>query len=102
MFAYCTRILHLAEGPTYRRIHVARAARRFPMILKRLRADAVHLSALSLLVGKLTEDNVEELLAAATHKTKREVETMLADREPKPAVASRIRQLPKHNRVTWN
>jgi hypothetical protein len=94
MFAYCTRILHLAEGPAYRRIHVARAARRFPLILRKLRLGEVHLSALSLLVGKLTEDNVEELLAAATHKTKREVEAMLADREPKPDAATRIRQLP--------
>jgi hypothetical protein len=94
MFAYCTRILHLAEGPAYRRIHVARAAREFPLLLEKLRSGEVHLSALSLLVGKLTEENVEELLAAATHKTKREVEAMLADREPKPDAASRIRQVP--------
>jgi hypothetical protein len=94
MFAYCTRMLHLAEGPAYRRIHVARAARKLPLILEKLRSGEVHLSALSLLVGKLTEDSVEELLAAATHKTKREVEALLADREPKLDAASRVRQLP--------
>jgi hypothetical protein len=87
-------MLHLAEGPAYRRIHVARAARKLPLILEKLRSGEVHLSALSLLVGKLTEDSVEELLAAATHKTKREVEALLADREPKLDAASRVRQLP--------
>src|SRR5215831_16840365 len=31
MFAYCTQALHLSEAEAYRRITVARAARRFPV-----------------------------------------------------------------------
>src|SRR5262245_36060752 len=37
MFAYCTQALHLSEAEAYRRIRVARAARRFPVLFEMLR-----------------------------------------------------------------
>src|SRR4051794_15362646 len=43
LFAYCRDALGLSEGETYNRIEVARAVRRFPVILDLLEARAVGL-----------------------------------------------------------
>jgi hypothetical protein len=84
MFTYCQRVLHFAEGVAYKRIRAARAARRHPELLGALRAGDVHLSAISLLAPRLTEDNCRELIRAARHLGTDEIKRMLADREPKP------------------
>jgi hypothetical protein len=42
----------------------------------------------------LTPENLEELVAAATHKSKTEIETLLALRFPKPDVMTRITAIP--------
>lgn len=34
VFAYCTRVLHLSEHSAYGRIEAARAARKFPVLLR--------------------------------------------------------------------
>src|SRR5215472_1289725 len=44
MFTYCTEILHLSEYAAYARIEAARAARRFPCILKLLESGAITLT----------------------------------------------------------
>jgi len=36
LFKYCTEVLHLSESAAYRRIDVARIARKFPLIFERL------------------------------------------------------------------
>jgi hypothetical protein len=36
LFTYCTHVLHLSEGSAYNRIETARAARRYPNVLKAL------------------------------------------------------------------
>ena len=38
LFTYCTRVLHLSEHAAYGRIEAARAARRFPVVLERLKS----------------------------------------------------------------
>lgn len=94
MFEYCTRALHLSESMAYARIGVARAARRFPVILDCVGRRELHLAALRLLVPQLTPENHLELLEQAKHKTRDEVAALLADRSPKPDVPSAIRRLP--------
>jgi hypothetical protein len=68
--------------------------------------DAVLMRRLKTLVGRdrrvtawmlapeLDDDNCERLLTAAIHKSKREVEQLVADLDPKPAVAASMRKLP--------
>jgi hypothetical protein len=94
MFTYCTRVLHLAEHAAYNRIEAARTARRFPVILTLLADGRVHLSAVRLLAPHLTEANHLDVLRQATHKSKREVELIVARLQPRPDVPTSVRKLP--------
>jgi 5-methylcytosine-specific restriction endonuclease McrA len=82
MLAYCVERGHYTEQAAYKRIFAARAARRFPAIFDAIAGGRLHLSAVVLLARHLTENTAEELLSAATHKTKAEIEQMLAARFP--------------------
>lgn len=93
MFDFCTRGLHLSENEAFRRIAAARLGRRFPLAHSLLASGAVHLTTLELLRDHLTHENHEELLRAASGKTKREVEALLTTRFPRPDVPAKIRQL---------
>ena len=94
LFTYCTQVLHLSEHAAYGRIEAARAARRFPGILELLAEGAITLTAVGLLAAHLTDANHMEVLNAARHKTKREVERLVAQIHPRPDVPSSIRRLP--------
>ena len=95
MFAYCTRALYLSEAEAYRRVTVARAARRHPELLAALRDGRVHLSGLSLLSPLVTAENCASLVERATHRSKREVEELVAELVPRPNAPSGIRRLPR-------
>ena len=94
LFAYCTDALHLSEPAAYNRIEVARAARRFPIILDGLADGELTLASVKLLAPHLTPDNHRDVLARARHKGKREVELLVATLHPRPDVPSAIRKLP--------
>ena len=94
MFAYATEILHLSEAEAYLRIAVARAARRFPVLLCMLGDGRLHLSGIAVLAPHLTDENCESVLARAVHKSKRQIEELAAELAPKPDVLSTIRKLP--------
>ena len=95
MFAYCLEVLNFSEDVACNRIAVARAARRFPVLLAALRCGAVHLSGLRLIAqSEPTRENVSELLEAAKHKSKREIEKLLADRKPRPDAPDRLQRVP--------
>jgi hypothetical protein len=95
LFVYCTRVLHLSESETYNRIEVARAARRFPIMLDALEDGSVTLTALRLLAPHLTEANHHDVLAEARHKCKADVERLIARLRPQPDVPTVIRKLPE-------
>jgi hypothetical protein len=95
LFTYCTQVLHLAEGAAYNRIEAARAARRFPVITALLEDGSVTLTAVRLLAPHLTPDNHSAVLTAACHKSKRDIECLVASLNPKPAVPSIVRRLPE-------
>ncbi len=94
LYVYCRDALELSEGETYNRIEVARAARRFPIILEMLAAGAVNLTAARLLAPHLTPANHREVLDSARGKKKREVEEIVARLSPRPDVAASVRRLP--------
>ncbi len=94
MFAYCTQALHLSEFEAYLRITVARAARLHPVLLEKLREGSLHLSAVAKLAPHLTPENRGTLLARAAHRSKREVEELIAEIAPRPDTLTVIRKLP--------
>ncbi len=94
MFAYCTDVLHLSEWEAYLRIAVARASRRHPVLLVMLEDGRLHLSSIAKIAPLLTEANRETLLARAVHKSKREIEELVAELSPKPDVPTTMRKLP--------
>src|SRR5262245_47035468 len=57
LFAYCVSVLRLSESATYKRIEVARAARRCPVLLDRLADGTISLSSAKVLAPKLTAEN---------------------------------------------
>ena len=94
MFAYCTQVLHLAEGAAYNRIEAARAARDYPVILDLLERSAITLTAVRLLAPHLTAANHGRVLESARHKSKREVEELVAALRPRPDAPAIMRKLP--------
>lgn len=94
MFSYCTTRLHLSEAEAYLRINVARAARRHAVLLEMLRDGRLHLRGIALVAPLLTPGNRDEILARATHRSKREIEELVAELQPQPDVPTRMRRLP--------
>jgi hypothetical protein len=68
LFVYCRDALGLSEWEAYNRIEVARAARRFPVILDLLAEGSVNLTAVRLLAPHLTPGNHREVLDSARGK----------------------------------
>ena len=94
MHDYCVRVLHMSEHAAFKRIRAARAARRFPRILGMLAAGRLHLSGVVILAPRLTRANADELLDASAHRTKSEIELLLAQRFPGTDVPTSVRELP--------
>ncbi|HET7496709.1 MAG TPA: hypothetical protein VFM00_00260 [Candidatus Eisenbacteria bacterium] len=85
MFAYCLRELRFAEGPAWRRIQAARAARRFPVLFEAVAEGRIHLTAVCLIAPHLTPGNIKELLRAVGGRSRAEVQEWLASRFPQAA-----------------
>jgi hypothetical protein len=95
MFAYCTDALHLSEAEAYLRISAARASREHPMLLTMLADGRLHLSAIAKLAPHLTRDNRDALLERATHKSKRQIEDLIAEIAPRQDAPAMVRRLPE-------
>ena len=94
LFTYCTQQLHLSEAAAYNRMEAARAARHFPVVLDAIEQGQLSLTSARLLAPHLTEDNHARVLAAAVHKSKREVEELVAALNPQPQASPVIRRVP--------
>lgn len=77
MHAWCKGELGMSPDAASKRIHVARTARRFPAIFAMLADGRLHLSAVVMLAGHITEANADERLAAAAHRSKLEIAQLL-------------------------
>jgi hypothetical protein len=97
LFTYCTDVLRLSEHEAYDRMRAAKVIRRYPAVLTLLVSGRVNLTTVRLLAPHLTRKNQEELFAAASGKSKRQVQELLARRYPKADVASSVRKLPSSN-----
>jgi 5-methylcytosine-specific restriction endonuclease McrA len=94
MFAWCVGELHMSEGTAYKRVRAARVARQFPAVLEAVADGRLHLSAVVLLAPHLSPANAAELLAAAAHRSKAQVEQLVAERFPRPDVPTLVRPIP--------
>jgi hypothetical protein len=94
LFTYCTQVLHLSEHAAYGRIEAARAARKFSVVLDLLADGSVTLTAVTLLAPHLTPANHRDVLNAARHKSKRDLEQLVARLRPQPAVPATVRRVP--------
>jgi hypothetical protein len=94
LFAFCTQVLRLSEHAAYHRIEAARAARRFPVVFDLVADGSITLTNIAVLRPHLTDDNHAAVLAAAKHKSKRDVEHLAATLAPKPDARSLLRRVP--------
>jgi HNH endonuclease len=95
MFAYCTDRLHLSEAEAYLRITVARASREHPVLLEMLADGRMHLSGIAKLVPHLNAQKRDAVLARAIHRSKRDIEALIAELAPRPDAPSVVRKLPQ-------
>ena len=95
LFVYCTSILHLSEHAAYGRIEAARAARRFPVLLELLARGELTLTSLYLVAPQLSQENHLEVLARVRHRSKREVQEVIASLRPRPDVPTTVRRVPE-------
>jgi hypothetical protein len=90
MFAYCVHELHLSEDAALKRIRAARVARRFPAIFTEIAEGRLTLNAVILLKPYLRPENAKEILSAAVHRTRSEIERLIAERFPRPDRPTRL------------
>jgi hypothetical protein len=95
LFAYCHHLLGLSEDAAYSRAAAARASRSFPQILEGLVDGSLTITSVRLLARHLTADNHRGLLEAASRRSKREVEELIARRFPEPDTPSSVRKIPE-------
>ncbi|HEY2941425.1 MAG TPA: hypothetical protein VGN09_03225, partial [Vicinamibacteria bacterium] len=91
---YCQEVLLLSEHESYRRIEVARVARKYPLILEKLADGSLNLTTIDVIAPQLRPDNHKELLDEASGKSKYEVQVQVAALAPKPDVPFTSRPLP--------
>jgi len=82
MYALLIAEFNLSEGAAYKRLRSARAAYEHPVIFDMVGDGRLHLSAIVMLAAHLTPVNAQDLLTAASRKTKAQIELLLAERFP--------------------
>src|SRR5688572_7379406 len=97
MHGYCVEELRLSEDAAYKRIQAARAAREFPILFTELAEGRLHLTAVCLLAPHLTPQNAEDLVRAAAHRRKSEIENLLVvcSRPSKPGSGAQTELAPE-------
>ena len=82
--AWCIAELRLSEDEAGRRIRAARFGRNFPTLFEALADGRLHLTAVNLIGPHLSKATVEDWIAGATHKTRAEIQALIAIRRPRP------------------
>jgi hypothetical protein len=100
LFTYCRDVLGLSEDAAYNRVEAARACRLFPRILEQLVDGSLTVTSVRLLARHLTAESHDELIAAASRRSKREVEELIAHRFPKPDTPSSVRKVPERRQTS--
>src|SRR6187551_2509784 len=84
MFAFLVSRYHMSESTAGKRIGAARTARRLPVLFSMVARGEIHLSGIHRLKAHLTHENHEHVLAAAKHKTIRQIEELAHVSHPNP------------------
>ena len=93
MYQFLVHDLNYSEGAAYKRLYAARAARKFPLLYVGVAEGKLHLSGVVLLSRYLTEANVGDLVHAASHKSKAEIEQLIANRFPRRDAPERLQMI---------
>ena len=94
-FSYLTQRLGYSESDAMRRVRTARAARRYPSILRLLTKGDLNLVGVAMIEPLLTSSNHEGLIRKACRRSTREIERLVAELSPPAAEPrDRIRALP--------
>ena len=96
MFAYCLGALRMSEDAAGKRIHAARAARRFPILFHAVADGRLHLTAVAILAPHLSVESVHEWVASTAHKTRAQIQILLAERFPRPDLPTCLDAVPAH------
>jgi 5-methylcytosine-specific restriction endonuclease McrA len=93
MYLYCVQAWRMSEHMAWKRIRVATVARRFPVVLDMIADGRLHVSAVVQLSPHRESQAFPELLKAAVHRTRAEIELLLAERFPQPDQPTEVRPL---------
>ena len=80
LLEYCVEELRLGEDEAAERVAAAQMVRRFPVVVDRLRAGSLSPTTVRLIAPYVKADEDRDLIDAATGKSEREVEELLARR----------------------
>ena len=92
---YCRRKLFLAEATTFRRIHAAVLLRKYPFVEGYLRDGRLCPARLVKLEKVLTPENARRLFDRASGASRRELDELVAELNPRPDPAPLLRKLPR-------
>ncbi len=92
-FEFCVKDLGLSEDDAFKMIRSARAATDRPEVLSFLAEGSLTARTVALLAPDKREPDFVELLDRARGRTVNEVERIMAERRPEPAIADRVRAL---------
>ena len=93
MYAYATEGLGLSEAQAYRRIRVARTARRRPELFEDIATGRLTISGIDIMASHLDAAGGSELLDAARGRSSREIRHLVAAARPEPKVPDSISPL---------
>ena len=85
-FDYCTKHLKLSEPSAARRIRTARCVARYSQLYPLLESGELNLTVVAMISKFLKPANVDEIIGRIWGKSKREVERIIAEYEPKAAL----------------
>jgi hypothetical protein len=94
LFSYCMVRLGFSEDEAYRRINVARLARKAPIVFDWIAEGRLSLSVAALLQPYVLAPNLQQLIGAVAGKSVKAAREILVTFFPRPDVASSIRKLP--------
>jgi hypothetical protein len=94
LFEYCMRVLKYDESSAYRHITAARVVRQYPHALPLVESGELTLTSILILAPVLTTENNAVMFKEARGKSRRELETIVAGKNPLPARMDYVRTLP--------
>src|SRR5689334_14706579 len=95
LFAYCMARLGFTEDEAYRRINVARVARKAPVVFNWIAEGRLSLSVASLLQPYVLSPNLPQVIEALAGKSVKEAREALVAFFPRPDIVASIRKLPR-------